>query len=98
MSQTSSRSMNILFGIWLCSSLIIGFSYKSNLMAMLIMPKVEIPFNSLEELLAQDEIPYVMGRSSAYYLALKVQFVLSKVKSHVVQILMFSHYWIFTGA
>ncbi|XP_063878096.1 glutamate receptor ionotropic, kainate glr-3-like [Scylla paramamosain] len=38
-------------GLWLLVSLIIGTVYRSNLKAMLIIPKVELPFDSLEELI-----------------------------------------------
>ncbi|KAK3881754.1 hypothetical protein Pcinc_013837 [Petrolisthes cinctipes] len=37
-------------GLWLLLSLILATVYRSNLKAMLILPKVTLPFNNLEEL------------------------------------------------
>ncbi|KAK4328431.1 hypothetical protein Pmani_001179 [Petrolisthes manimaculis] len=37
-------------GLWLLLSLILASVYRSNLKAMLILPKVTLPFNNLEEL------------------------------------------------
>ncbi|KAF2358081.1 hypothetical protein FHG87_011165, partial [Trinorchestia longiramus] len=51
---------------WLVAALIIGFSYKTNLIAVLSLPKVNIPFDSLEELINQDDIPYRSSRGSFF--------------------------------
>ncbi|KAK3870136.1 hypothetical protein Pcinc_024592 [Petrolisthes cinctipes] len=39
-----------LTGLWLLLSLILATVYRSNLKAMIILPKVTLPFNNLEEL------------------------------------------------
>ncbi|XP_064105795.1 uncharacterized protein LOC135215223 [Macrobrachium nipponense] len=50
----------MLVGIWLVATFIIGTVYKSNLKAMLIIPKVNIPFNNLEELVNQNDVPFIL--------------------------------------
>jgi len=39
-----------MVGLWLLFSLIVGVTYKCNLKAKLIAPKIELPFSSVEEL------------------------------------------------
>lgn len=39
-----------LAGVWLLMVFVVATVYRSNLMAMLISPKVKLPFDSLEEL------------------------------------------------
>lgn len=39
-----------LAGAWLLFSFVLGTVYRSNLKAMLILPRINFPFNSLEEL------------------------------------------------
>ncbi|XP_050707201.1 glutamate receptor ionotropic, kainate glr-3-like [Eriocheir sinensis] len=58
-------------GVWLLSSLIIAIVYRSNLKAMLIIPKVNLPFNNLEEMVAQDEMPFILMGGSVVYNTLK---------------------------
>ncbi|KAK3878517.1 hypothetical protein Pcinc_016861 [Petrolisthes cinctipes] len=48
--------VRLLGGLWLMVSLVMGTVYRSNLKAMLILPKVKIPFNSIEQL-AETNIP-----------------------------------------
>ncbi|KAK4319593.1 hypothetical protein Pmani_009483 [Petrolisthes manimaculis] len=48
--------VRLLGGLWLMVSLVLCTVYRSNLKAMLILPKVKIPFNSIEQL-AQTNIP-----------------------------------------
>ncbi|KAK7024564.1 hypothetical protein SK128_003405 [Halocaridina rubra] len=43
-------SVRVLGALWLMMSFILATVYESNLMAMLIAPKLELPFNSFEEL------------------------------------------------
>ena len=45
-----SGMVRLAVGLWLLASLIISTVYRSNLKAMLIIPKLELPFDSLEEL------------------------------------------------
>ncbi|XP_063606709.1 uncharacterized protein LOC134781386 [Penaeus indicus] len=49
-------STRVLTALWLVASLILGTVYRSNLKAMLILPRITIPFNNLEEL-ADSEVP-----------------------------------------
>ncbi|KAK8381548.1 hypothetical protein O3P69_018561 [Scylla paramamosain] len=53
-----------LAGLWLLTSLIIAIVYRSNLKAMLIVPKVRVPFDSLAELVDQTEVPWTMAHGS----------------------------------
>lgn len=41
----------VLWGLWIFMSLIVSTIYRSNLKAMLIIPKLELPFDSMEELI-----------------------------------------------
>ncbi|XP_063612675.1 glutamate receptor ionotropic, kainate 1-like [Penaeus indicus] len=41
-------------GLWLLVAFVLGLVYRGNLKAMLILPKVELPFNNLKELAASD--------------------------------------------
>ncbi|XP_045123499.1 probable glutamate receptor [Portunus trituberculatus] len=43
-------SARLLTGLWLLETLILSSVYRSNLKAMLIIPKVRLPFDNLEEL------------------------------------------------
>lgn len=43
-----------LAGVWLLMVFVVATVYRSNLMAMLISPKVKLPFDSLEELSLTD--------------------------------------------
>lgn len=38
-------------GLWILMALIVGTIYRSNLKAMLIIPKLKLPFDSMEELI-----------------------------------------------
>ena len=48
----------IILGLWIMFSLFSTSIYKSNLLALLTVPKLKIPFNNVNEFLAQTEIPY----------------------------------------
>ncbi|XP_042227843.1 glutamate receptor ionotropic, kainate 2-like isoform X2 [Homarus americanus] len=52
-------SVRVLSGLWLLMSVILGIVYRCNLKAMLIMPKITYPFNSLEELMQTDIPVYI---------------------------------------
>ncbi|XP_071516568.1 glutamate receptor ionotropic, kainate glr-3-like [Panulirus ornatus] len=54
----------VLMGLWVLVSLIIAVVYRSNLKAMLIVPRVRIPFDSLEELVNQDEMTWTFPKGS----------------------------------
>ncbi|KAK7045738.1 hypothetical protein SK128_027615, partial [Halocaridina rubra] len=65
---TPSQSLKFLSGMWLLMSFILASVYRSNLMAMLILPKVTLPFNSLEELVAS-KLPVWVPNGSAMHRA-----------------------------
>lgn len=44
-------SARVTVGLWLLIGLIVGMVYRSNLKAMLIIPKLKLPFDSMEELI-----------------------------------------------
>lgn len=44
--------MRVVAGGWLLWAVVMSTLYRSNLKAMLILPKVRLPFDNLEELLA----------------------------------------------
>ncbi|KAK8395466.1 hypothetical protein O3P69_006258 [Scylla paramamosain] len=46
----SRGSARVSVGVWMLTSLIVGAVYRSNLKAMLIIPKLELPFDSMEGL------------------------------------------------
>ncbi|XP_047735940.1 glutamate receptor ionotropic, delta-1 [Hyalella azteca] len=49
---------------WLFATFIVCTVYQSNLVAMLVIPQVKIPFDSIEEMLNQDKLPFrVTGNS-----------------------------------
>ncbi|KAK4329563.1 hypothetical protein Pmani_000111 [Petrolisthes manimaculis] len=65
MTQSVSRlpsreraSMKLVFGTWLFTSLILTIVYRSNLKAMIIIPKETRPFDTLEELI---QFPISLG-------------------------------------
>ncbi|XP_063612657.1 glutamate receptor 1-like [Penaeus indicus] len=58
-SECKGNSVRFIRGLWLLSALIIGSVYRSNLKAMLILPRLRLPFNSLEELVETDIPTYV---------------------------------------
>ncbi|KAK7028182.1 hypothetical protein SK128_007354 [Halocaridina rubra] len=59
-----------LTGIWLFVCLIFGTVYRSNLSAMLILPKIQVPFNNLEELLTKTSLDVFIIQDSMFYYAM----------------------------
>ncbi|ROT72278.1 Variant Ionotropic Glutamate Receptor [Penaeus vannamei] len=55
----SASATRIMGGLWLLSALIVSSVYRSNLKAMLILPKLRLPFDSMEELLEANIPTYV---------------------------------------
>ncbi|XP_070001083.1 glutamate receptor ionotropic, delta-2-like [Penaeus vannamei] len=54
-SQRKVFSVNsVIGGLWLLVAFVLVSVYRGNLKAMLILPKVELPFNSLQELARSD--------------------------------------------
>ncbi|XP_042892142.1 glutamate [NMDA] receptor subunit 1-like [Penaeus japonicus] len=60
----TGTTVRILWGMWLLVALIVGSVYRSNLKAMLILPKLRLPFDNLQELMDTD-IPCVVPDGSA---------------------------------
>ena len=56
----------LLIGTWMIGCLIIGSMYKTTLMSKLIVPKVNIPFSTFEELTENEVMPYKMPPGSYY--------------------------------
>ncbi|XP_068238921.1 glutamate receptor ionotropic, kainate 1-like [Palaemon carinicauda] len=54
--QPKGEAFRVLSGLWLLVSLILATVYRSNLKAMLILPKVYLPFNNIDEL-AKSRLP-----------------------------------------
>lgn len=50
-------------GLWLLVSFVLGTVYRSNLKAMLILPKIQVPFNSFEQLVATNVPVHVIKGS-----------------------------------
>ncbi|XP_047477842.1 glutamate receptor 2.9-like [Penaeus chinensis] len=59
-------SIRLVSGLWLFGCLILASVYRSNLKAMLILPRVSVAFNSLEELVETD-LPVWVATSSALH-------------------------------
>ncbi|KAG7161319.1 Glutamate receptor ionotropic, kainate 2-like 10, partial [Homarus americanus] len=43
-------SVHVVVGLWMLTGFILGTTYRSNLKAMLISPRIVIPFNTIQEL------------------------------------------------
>ncbi|XP_047483014.1 glutamate receptor 1-like [Penaeus chinensis] len=50
----SSAHVRVVAGVWLVASLVVGAVYRSNLKAMLILPKFYLPFDTLAQFAATD--------------------------------------------
>ncbi|XP_042867519.1 glutamate receptor ionotropic, delta-2-like [Penaeus japonicus] len=59
-------SVRMVSGIWLLACLILASVYRSNLKAMLILPKVTVPFDSLDQLVDTD-LPVWVALDSVLY-------------------------------
>lgn len=66
----------MLAGVWLLLTLVFSTVYRSNLKAMLILPRLQLPFNTLEELIASGIPCFVVpdtvlyGKIMVFYLQL----------------------------
>ena len=54
-------------GVWLLYSFVIGITYKCNLKAKIIAPKLKYPFESIEEFVESPIIPMGVPDSSYDY-------------------------------
>ncbi|XP_050727622.1 glutamate receptor ionotropic, kainate glr-3-like isoform X2 [Eriocheir sinensis] len=66
--RTPRGVVKVLTGLWLLLALILVTVYRSNLKAMLILPKLNLPFDSLEEL-TNTRIPVWVSISSVLHAA-----------------------------
>ncbi|KAK8392745.1 hypothetical protein O3P69_014880 [Scylla paramamosain] len=53
-------------GVWLLIGLILGTVYRSNLKALLIIPKLELPFDSMEDLIKSGITTAVVAGTSVH--------------------------------
>ncbi|XP_068208351.1 probable glutamate receptor [Palaemon carinicauda] len=60
------NSVRIITGLWLLLCLVVNTVYRSNLKAMLILPKVPLPFNNMEELVQSGIKTYMPAQSVVY--------------------------------
>lgn len=63
--------VRLVGGLWLLVSFVLGTVYRSNLKAMLILPKLHVPFNSFEQLVDTD-IPVHVIKGSIFANDVKV--------------------------
>ena len=56
-------SVRLVAGLWLLASFIVASVYRSNLKAMLILPRTPFPFTTVNELAATDIPAYVIKGS-----------------------------------
>ncbi|ROT67309.1 Variant Ionotropic Glutamate Receptor [Penaeus vannamei] len=66
---TRDTSLRVIMGLWLIGALIVGSVYRSNLKAMLTLPKLRLPFDSLDDLVKTD-IPTYITEGSMLHQAL----------------------------
>ncbi|XP_076044902.1 glutamate receptor ionotropic, delta-1-like [Oratosquilla oratoria] len=70
-TSRSSSSSGLLVGVWILLSFIVSTMYKCNLKAMLISPKIVLPFDSFEELVARGDYNYVIVYHSVLHTIMK---------------------------
>ncbi|XP_068235944.1 glutamate receptor 2-like [Palaemon carinicauda] len=78
----SGDSVRLLSGLWLLMALIISTLYRSNLKAMLILPKIVLPFNNIQELVRSD-IPLHVAQGST--LSRQIQNSLPGTSLHAIK-------------
>ncbi|KAG0716463.1 hypothetical protein GWK47_009649 [Chionoecetes opilio] len=61
-----TASLRVVAGVWFMTSLIIAIVYRSNLKAMLIMPRIHLPFDNLEELYQSQYLLYTTETSVSH--------------------------------
>ena len=59
-NHTKMYQQKLLIIIWVWSYMVLVYSYAGNLTAMLARPKLQSPIRTLEELLARNEVPWVI--------------------------------------
>ncbi|KAK8397156.1 hypothetical protein O3P69_004691 [Scylla paramamosain] len=63
-------ALRVVAGTWMLMMLILATVYRSNLKAMLIIPKIRLPFNNMEEML-QTNIPCFVPLGSILHLLME---------------------------
>ncbi|XP_069987765.1 glutamate receptor ionotropic, kainate glr-3-like [Penaeus vannamei] len=61
--EPSMTSTRVMAGLWLLTSFVLGTVYRSNLKAMLIIPLVRLPFDTVKEL-ADSSVPLYITHGS----------------------------------
>lgn len=64
---TPSNLILISTGLWIWMAFVVGTIYRSNLKSMIILPTIRTPFNTLEEMIGQDEISYTMAAGGSFH-------------------------------
>ena len=64
--------VKLLIGVWLLSTFVIMKSYEGNFTALITIPKVEIPIDSVSDLISQDTMPWKIVFGSWFAGKLKV--------------------------
>ncbi|KAG7173672.1 Glutamate receptor-like 51 [Homarus americanus] len=80
-NEPKSVSVRVVVGLWLLVSFILGSVYRSNLKAMLILPKIVLPFDNLAEL-RDSQIPLFVTESTHIHRAI----VEANVNSSLAQV------------
>lgn len=60
------NSPRVMAGTWLLTAFILGTIYRTNLKAMLIVPKLHLPFSNFAELMQTDIPTYIPNGSYMY--------------------------------
>ncbi|XP_042856454.1 glutamate receptor-like [Penaeus japonicus] len=68
----SSLTGRVLLGTWMAVSLILSSAYQSILTSLLAVPKVEVPVDSLQDLLDYGKIPWSVEHGAAIHQVLDV--------------------------
>ncbi|XP_042234601.1 glutamate receptor 4-like [Homarus americanus] len=71
--QPAGDSVRVMTGMWLLVTFILGTVYRSNLKAMLIIPKISLPFDNLEELVDSGTPTIVIESSMLHQAILKAE-------------------------
>ena len=69
--QNGAKFTQILLATWLLTTFVIMKSYEGNLTAMMTVPKIVIPIDSVQDLIHQDEVPWRIISGSFMYDQLK---------------------------
>lgn len=76
--KTSSVAVSCLTVFWLFMSFAFTLVYKNNLIAMLTIPNVPIPFDNVEEFINQNEMKVLSQAASVITQEIAVSYLLSR--------------------